>query len=1027
MLYKKNSAPSLTEELFKNPTAEYRGTPFWAWNNLLTKEELCRQIDVFKEMGLGGFHMHVRTGLKNKYLSDEYMELVKACVEKAKGEEMLAWLYDEDRWPSGAAGGLVTCDERYRARDLLWTSNKNGEAFSSGDISRSDAGRSGNETLIACYDVILDEEGYLESYKRIGENDEAKGTKWYAFLDVYTKNSWHNDQTYVDTLNKDAINRFIEVTHDRYKESVGYEFDKTVPAIFTDEPQFTRKQTFDNSFDTEDVTMPWTDKVPEAYKEAYGADILDTLPEIFWDLKDSAPSIHRYRYHDFIAELFAQSFADTVGNWCAENGIALTGHMMEEPTLHSQTAALGEAMRSYRSFQLPGIDLLCNSHEFTTAKQAQSAAHQFGYEGVLSELYGVTGWDCDFRTYKHQGDWQAALGITVRVPHLSWYAMAGEAKRDYPASISYQSPWYKEYGAIEDHFARVNTALTRGKPIVKVGVIHPVESFWLHWGPNDKSAIFRDSADENFLSLTKWLLEGSIDFNFICESLLPILCEKGSAPLKVGQMEYDTIIVPACETLRSTTLERLEEFRKNGGRLVFLGAAPELCDAVASERGKALYDMSEHIDYTRSALITAMEKDRTLTIRYDNGSLTDDLIYQLRQDDDCKWLFVCHDKEPYNKDIDNGDDIRITINGEYGVVIYDTENGTIVPAQYEIKNGKTVISDHIYGYESRLYKLVDVAAASPKAQKEEVDKKEISVPSQVKYELSEENILVLDMAEFKVEGEEAFSPKEEILRLDNICRKRLGLRHRGEAIVQPWVYGEMPDVSKVTLRYTFNSEIDYEGAFLGLEDAEKAEIIFNGEKVFNEIVDNYVDFSIYKVKLGNIKKGENELIITYPFGPSANLETVFVLGYFGVKVVGTESTIIALPGKIGFGEILSQGFPFYSGAITYKIPVNVQNSGIEVEVSDYRGGLIAVEVDCEKKGRIIYPPYILNIENLTNGEHEIGVKLYIHRYNSFGPIHLVNEKESWHGPNAWRTTGRNWSYEYVLRKTGILKAPVIRM
>ena len=57
-----------------------------------TKEELCRQIDVFKEMGLGGFHMHVRTGLKNKYLSDEYMELVKACVEKAKGEEMLAAL-----------------------------------------------------------------------------------------------------------------------------------------------------------------------------------------------------------------------------------------------------------------------------------------------------------------------------------------------------------------------------------------------------------------------------------------------------------------------------------------------------------------------------------------------------------------------------------------------------------------------------------------------------------------------------------------------------------------------------------------------------------------------------------------------------------------------------------------------------------------------------------------------------------------------------------------------------------------------
>ena len=95
MLYKKNKSAQLADELFKNPTSEYRGTPFWAWNNWLTKEELCRQIDIFKEMGLGGFHMHVRTGLKNTYLDDAYMELIKSCVDKAKSEEMLAWLYDE--------------------------------------------------------------------------------------------------------------------------------------------------------------------------------------------------------------------------------------------------------------------------------------------------------------------------------------------------------------------------------------------------------------------------------------------------------------------------------------------------------------------------------------------------------------------------------------------------------------------------------------------------------------------------------------------------------------------------------------------------------------------------------------------------------------------------------------------------------------------------------------------------------------------------------------------------------------------
>ena len=161
MLYKKNVEKSLKKELFKNPTSEFRGTPFWALNSYLTKEELCRQIDVFKEMGLGGFHLHVRTGLENEYLSEEYMELIKDTVIKAKSEEMLAWLYDEDRWPSGAAGGLVTKDEKYRSRCLFFTPFKE-EKHS--DIDDDWVNK--KENLIACYDVILDSEGFLSSYKK---------------------------------------------------------------------------------------------------------------------------------------------------------------------------------------------------------------------------------------------------------------------------------------------------------------------------------------------------------------------------------------------------------------------------------------------------------------------------------------------------------------------------------------------------------------------------------------------------------------------------------------------------------------------------------------------------------------------------------------------------------------------------------------------------------------------------------------------------------------------------------------------
>ena len=82
-MYEKSREKELTRDLFENPTSEYRGAPFWAWNHALDKDTLCRHIEYFKEMGMGGFHMHSRTGLDTPYLGEEFMDCVRACVEKA--------------------------------------------------------------------------------------------------------------------------------------------------------------------------------------------------------------------------------------------------------------------------------------------------------------------------------------------------------------------------------------------------------------------------------------------------------------------------------------------------------------------------------------------------------------------------------------------------------------------------------------------------------------------------------------------------------------------------------------------------------------------------------------------------------------------------------------------------------------------------------------------------------------------------------------------------------------------------------
>ena len=274
MLYKKSKEKTLDNNLFKNPTSEYRGTPFWAWNCELNKELLCRQIEYLKEMGFGGFHMHSRSGMATEYLSDEFMGLVSACVEKAKQEDMLAYLYDEDRWPSGAAGGYVTKDIRFRQRYLLFTPDKKEET-----VSLEDSYTSGKPALIASYDIELDENGLLKSYKK-AENGE---NIWYAYLVTNEPSGWYNNQTYLDLLNYDAVKKFIEVTYESYKKNSGDEFGKTIPSIFTDEPEYEELITFEFAHDKKEAHLPWTYELEKDFKEKNGFDLTDFLPELLWE------------------------------------------------------------------------------------------------------------------------------------------------------------------------------------------------------------------------------------------------------------------------------------------------------------------------------------------------------------------------------------------------------------------------------------------------------------------------------------------------------------------------------------------------------------------------------------------------------------------------------------------------------------------------------------------------------------------------------------------------------------------------
>ncbi|KAK0102625.1 hypothetical protein ONS95_006231 [Cadophora gregata] len=1050
LTYPKSSEP-FSKKLFKNPTSEYRGCPLWAWNTKLEKEQLKRQIDNFADMGLGGFHMHVRTGLDTEYLGSEFMDIVLSCVEYAESKNMLACLYDDDRWPSGSAGGkVIKQNPEHKGKHVLFTRHPYGTVDLGGNDSPSSAraSRSENGHLLATYDVTLDENGCLKS-SRMLKKGQTGNNVWYAYMETNTGSPWFNDQTYVDTLSPEAISSFIKTTHEVYKDKVGHKFGTSVPCIFTDEPQFATKTQLSSPLGGEDVFLPWTADLPVSFKKVYDEDIVASLPQIFWNLPHGSPSRIRHQFHDHVAERFVTAFMDQLSSWCRKNNLMLNGHMMEEPTLYSQTTALGEAMRCYRNQEMPGMDLLVDWVEYNTAKQASSVSRQNGTKGTMSEIYGVTHWTFTFEGHKGCGDWQAALGITFRVHHLTWVSMAGEGKRDYPACIGYQSPWYKEYGHVEDHFARVGVAMTRGKAVTRVAVVHPIESYWLAFGPNG-SGDELSSRDQAFADLTRWLLHGLIDFDFIAESLLPsqVSNKPNGTTLQVGKCEYEVVIVPNLRTIRSSTLKILQNFTKRGGKVIIAGSAPEFVDAKVSLLGPSI-ERSNNIFWSEQSILSALDPSRELRVTTGPNVLADKLLYQMRQDGDERFVFIC------NTDRQNPVDTTVSLKGAWRVDKLDTFSGEESVISSHQKHGWTSFPYRFEGCASLLLRLLP-STTSSSLQLIQPSTKSLPPPDLTleSITLTEPNVLILDYASYKhsTSPSDIFSPPTEVLRIDNLIRSDLKIPRKGMAWRQPWTIppSERKPLTEVTLIFKFSSTFTItKPTLLALEDPETMNIRLNNTSIPSSSSRTgpakgksgwWVDEAIRTLPIPGytIKAGTNTLTITFPFGILTNIERIYILGSFAVTFSSPGQTLLSPlnTSSLTWGDITTQGLPFYVGNIIYNYTFSLPNSPstaqeIVLSVPRFSSPVLVVHslptltepdagAKAKKLGHIAFQPHTLHLGKFAAGTHRISVTAYGNRYNAFGHFHLADGITNQCWPDIWRTEGDWWTDAYNVRPIGIL-------
>ena len=549
---------------FHTPPREFAPVPFWFWNGDLREEELLRQLRELKAKGCGGFILEPRHGLRVPFLSERWFQLVRRVVDEAARLGLLVWLYDEESWPSGTAGGRITCEHP----DLR------GRYLKSYELDR-DTGFKVPEGEELVYAVVLPTPTVgvhwnLAQAVELTSDLLSLHSKPSAYhrLFVFTEVAYGH----VDPMNPAVAQEFLTRIHEVYATACGEHFGSTVVGIFTDEP------TLVSPWEArERWLLPWSPLLPEEFKNEHGYDLIPFLPSLILDTGVSASKV-RQDFWQTVRRLYVSNFFEPIAQWCAEHRLALTGHLLYEEPLFRQARFQGDALSVYRQMHVPGVDNAGVEIGGLHHKLCVSVAHHsplppcgrgVGGEGkrVLSHTFGGCGWGVSLAERKAALDWQLAMGVNLFAPHAIYYSIHGKRKRESPPS-EFHEPHWRYYQYFSDYVMRLCWALSQGQHVAKVCVLYPLWSAWAQ--PVDVTA---DDVEKDLFYVCDQLTRLHYDYDFIDEETL-VVAKMQDGRLMVGEESYEMLVLPSITVLSRAAWEKIKAFYQNGGKVAALGLLP---------------------------------------------------------------------------------------------------------------------------------------------------------------------------------------------------------------------------------------------------------------------------------------------------------------------------------------------------------------------------------------------------------------------------------------------------------------------
>lgn len=500
-----------------------------------SRDEIAQTVmAALRDYGLGGIVCNVAF---DQYLrSEEHWQTLKAGIEACRRLGLVVWIYDEEGYPSGAAGGLVLAHHpEYEAQALAY------------DPTQADP-------------FILRP----------------------AYEHTHASNNYHAARRYINLLDDRAVAEFIRLTHETYRQRLGEYFGSTIQATFTDEPSLMainlgqlpegvrRNVRVVDPLDSNVrplPSVPWSYDLPEQYRRRYGEDLLVVRKSLF--VGDS-PEDRRVRrqFWSLVADLVADRYFGALQRWCRKHGLASSGHTLREEGVMHHPALEGNALKVLGLMDIPGLDMLSSDptavmHSgWLTAGLPASAALFHGRRRVMTEVsdfsqkMGGAG-PASLEAMQATAAWQAAWGVT---DFTLYYAL-----QDRPVEAS------RAYGLF---VGRLNAVLKTAQWQPDVLLYYPVYDLWAEYRPAAEPLTLASQSPraqrlvQSFYRLGQTLQRHQVPFAIVDHEALARASVEPDGRLKLAGRSFRAVLLPEGAEVPDPAGSVLANFHKNGGTLL---------------------------------------------------------------------------------------------------------------------------------------------------------------------------------------------------------------------------------------------------------------------------------------------------------------------------------------------------------------------------------------------------------------------------------------------------------------------------